>query len=92
MALSEASRTQQSAEPSAAPESDTVSPSIRRRRKAATLARRRRLALFDVALGALVGIVLLLIFGLAPVAIVAVFVLLACAISYAVVWRRRSRA
>jgi hypothetical protein len=67
-------------------------PAIRARREAArSAARRRRLVLADVALGVVIAVVLLLIgFGLAPLGIVAVLVLAACGISYAIRRVRRT--
>jgi hypothetical protein len=70
----------------------TVPASTRRRREVAALARRRRLLLMDVALGGCVGLIALLAgFGLAPVGIVALLVLLFCVGSYAVSRPRRAR-
>ena len=69
-----------------------LSPAIRARREAARSARRRRrLALVDVALGGVIAVALLLIgFGLAPLGIVAVLMLAACGISYAIRRVRRT--
>ena len=68
-----------------------VPRSVHRRRQTALLARRRRIALLDTILGALVGVLVLALgFGLAPVGMVALLVLVACAVSYAR-GRRRAR-
>lgn len=68
-------------------------PSLIRRRESAARARRRRLVLLDVVLGALIGLfVLLLGFGLAPVGIIALLVLVGCGLSYGLGGRHRFRA
>jgi Flp pilus assembly protein TadB len=70
----------------------SLARSIRRRRESAVVVHRRRLALLDVALGAAIGVLLLLLgLGLAPLGIVAVLVLAVCGVSYALGRRRRPR-
>lgn len=70
-----------------------VPRSVRRRRQSALLARRRRIALLDTILGALVGVLVLALgFGLAPVGMVALLVLVGCAASYLRSSRRGRRA